>query len=138
MITQTDKALKKSLNSPDETRPVGNGLIELVNLEGVKIARVTLKPGWSWSQDVKPAAKTESCRQEHVQYVLSGQLAVVMDDGTELELKAGDVAVIPPGHDARVVGDEPFTAIDFAGLEEYAKSRQEEAYGEDLDTLIEW
>ena len=27
-----------------------------------------------------------------------------MDDGSEIEIKAGDVAAIPPGHDAEVAG----------------------------------
>jgi hypothetical protein len=27
---------------------------------------------------------------------------------------------IPPGHDAWVVGNEPFVAVDFTGMKEYA------------------
>ena len=45
-----------------------------------------------------------------------------MDDGTEEECGPGDAAVIPPGHNAWVVGNEPVVAIDFTGLREYAKS----------------
>jgi hypothetical protein len=30
-----------------------------------------------------------------------------MEDGTEAEAAAGDVYLIPPGHDAWVVGDQP-------------------------------
>ena len=30
--------------------------------------------------------------------------------------------VIPPGHNAWVVGNEPVVTIDFTGLREYAKS----------------
>ena len=44
-----------------------------------------------------------------------------MDDGTELEIGAGDGSHIPPGHDAWVVGDEPYVAVDFMGAEGYAK-----------------
>jgi len=33
----------------------------------------------------------------------------------------GDVAAIPPGHDAWVVGDEPVVVIDISGMKEYAK-----------------
>jgi hypothetical protein len=54
----------------------------------------------------------------------SGRLMVVMDDGTETELQPGDAAVIPPGHDAWVVGDEPFVAVDFTGMREYARPSQ--------------
>ncbi|MGB0026127.1 MAG: hypothetical protein WBP64_04755 [Nitrososphaeraceae archaeon] len=34
-------------------------------------------------------------------------MKVRMDDGTEVEAGPGDTAVIPPGHNAWVVGDEP-------------------------------
>ena len=44
-----------------------------------------------------------------------------MDDGTEEEFGAGDAAIIPPGHDVWVVGNESVVAIDFTGLKDYAK-----------------
>ena len=44
-----------------------------------------------------------------------------MDDGTEMETKAGDVALIPPGHDGWVVGNEPVVMVDFQGMVDYAK-----------------
>jgi len=46
---------------------------------------------------------------------------VVMDDGTELECKAGDVSLLPTGHDAWVVGNEPVIVVDFQGMIDYAK-----------------
>ena len=45
-----------------------------------------------------------------------------MDDGTEEEFGPGDAALIPPGHNAWVVGNEPVIGIDFTGLKDYAKS----------------
>jgi len=48
-------------------------------------------------------------------------LVVRMDDGTQKEIGLGDVIVIPPGHDAWVVGDEPCVQIGFTGMEVYAK-----------------
>jgi len=48
---------------------------------------------------------------------------VRMDDGTERDIKAGDVALIPRGHDAWVVGNEPVVANDFQGLAGYAKKK---------------
>ena len=44
-----------------------------------------------------------------------------MDDGTEGEAGPEDIAVIPPGHNAWVVGNEPCVMIDFTGAKEYAK-----------------
>jgi hypothetical protein len=37
-----------------------------------------------------------------------------MADGTERELAAGDAFDVPPGHDAWVIGDEPYIAVDFS------------------------
>ena len=44
-----------------------------------------------------------------------------MDDGTEEEFGPGDTAVIPPGHNSWVVGNEPCIMIDFTGAMDYAK-----------------
>lgn len=44
-----------------------------------------------------------------------------MDDGSEIEIKAGDVAAIPPGHDAEVIGDEACVMVDFGEIGDYAK-----------------
>ena len=43
----------------------------------------------------------------------------------ELNLKADQEiqTVIPPGHNAWVVGDEPCVSIDFTGLKDYAKKQ---------------
>jgi hypothetical protein len=43
-----------------------------------------------------------------------------MDDGTEQECGPGEALYILPGHDAWVVGNEPFVAVDFTGMREYA------------------
>lgn len=114
-------AVRKSLNSPDELRSFSNGELRLVNLDDTPVALLTLQPGWKWSKDIKSIVNTTSCQVPHLQYVISGRLMIAMDDGTQLELQPGDAAVIPPGHDAWVVGDEPFVAVDFGGMKEYAK-----------------
>jgi hypothetical protein len=46
-----------------------------------------------------------------------------MDDGSEDEFVAGDVSLLPPGHDAWVVGNEPVVVLDISGMENYAKPR---------------
>jgi hypothetical protein len=122
-MSTTASAYKKSIATPDEVREFPNGRLEVVNVGDLVFARMTVQPGWSWSSSVKPLAQTDSCEFPHETYVLSGALHVKMDDGTELDLTAGDVAVIGPGHDAWVVGDEPCVLIDFADEDdEYAKS----------------
>jgi len=111
----------KSLNSPDETRSFERGKLELVNIGGISVGRGIFEPGWRWSKHVKPIAKTKSCEAPHFQYHVSGTLKIVMDDGTEKECRAGDVSLLPPGHDAWVVGDEPVVVVDFQGMVDYAK-----------------
>lgn len=80
-----------------------------------------MEPGWSWEKCVKPIAKTNSCQAPHTQYFISGRMKVVMDDGTEEEFGPGDVAVVPPGHNAWVVGNEPVVSVDVTGLKDFAK-----------------
>ena len=85
------------------------------------IGRGILEPGWSWEKCVKPIVNTKSCEAPHTQYIVSGRIRVKMDDGSEEEFGRGDAAIIPPGHNAWVVGNEPVVAIDFTCLKEYAK-----------------
>jgi hypothetical protein len=106
--------------NPDEVRKFSNGKIELANLGEATIGRVILEPGWKWSKDVKPIANTNSCQFAHTQYAISGRIRVRMEDGTEQEFGPGEVMYIPPGHDGWVVGNEPFVAVDFTGMREYA------------------
>lgn len=114
---------KRSLDSPDETRTFDKGKVEIANFGNLTIGRAVLEPGWSWSECVKPIAKTESCMAPHTQYAISGRMKVVMDDGMETEFGPGDAMIIPPGHNAWVVGDEPFVAVDFTGMTDYAKTK---------------
>jgi hypothetical protein len=114
---------RKSLASPDEIRTFPNGQVELATVGGVTFGRATLQPGWKWSESVKPLVNTEWCEAPHVQYHVSGHLHILMKDGTEMEFGPGDVGILPPGHDAWVVGDEPVTVIDISGMKEYAKPK---------------
>ena len=112
----------KQFDSPDEVRPFeGHGQVEAVSVGGHTVGRGTFEPGWKWSNDVKPIAGTDSCEVSHLGYVVSGRMVVHMDDGSDTELSAGDVAAIPPGHDAEVVGDEPCVMYDFGEISGYAK-----------------
>jgi quercetin dioxygenase-like cupin family protein len=85
------------------------------------VGRFTLQPGWKWSQHVKPVVKTQLCESTHFAYHISGRLRVRMSDGTEQEIGPGEVSLVPPGHDAWVVGNEPVVLIDWSGAATYAK-----------------
>ena len=56
--------------NPDETRNFANGRVELAKLGDAAIGRITLKPGWKWSNDVKSIANTDSCQLTHTQYII--------------------------------------------------------------------
>src|SRR5579875_813546 len=114
---------RMSLDTPEETRAFkdGRGRLELVNLDAGPVGRATFEPGWRWSEHVKPMAGTDSCQAAHLGYYVSGRMMVVMDDGQEDEFGPGDFAIIPPGHDAWVVGAEPCVVIDWQGFADYAK-----------------
>jgi hypothetical protein len=79
-----------------------HGLVTVQNLplHSSILTRVTIKPGGSWFNDLKPLVKTDSCEKAHAGVVPSGKLGVRMDDGTEEEFG------VAPGHDAWCVGEE--------------------------------
>jgi hypothetical protein len=114
---------KRDFDSPDESRTPAKTRSDIVHLGGTTAARLTLEPGWRWSDCVKPVAGTETCQHRHVGVVQSGRMRVSHDDGTVLELAAGEAYVIEPGHDAEVLGDEAFVGFEFEpkAAEEYAR-----------------
>ena len=95
--------------------------MEIVRVANGIVGRISLEPGWRWSEHMKPTAGTELCEAPHFQYHLSGVLHVVNEDGSEFDAKPGDVSLLPTRHDAWVVGDEPVVVVDWAGAATYAK-----------------
>jgi mannose-6-phosphate isomerase-like protein (cupin superfamily) len=111
----------RSYATPDDVREFPHGRVEIVKVGGAEIGRLTLEPGWRWSNDVKPIAGTDSCQATHLFYCVSGRMGIRMNDGTEAEAGPGDIVAIDPGHDAWVIGDEPCVSVDFGGYGGYAK-----------------
>jgi hypothetical protein len=116
-----ERAELKSFGKPDDVRIFPKGRLELVSIGGAMIGRAVFEPGWRWATSVQPIAQTKSCEAPHFQYHVSGVLRIKMDDGTEFDCKAGDVSLLPSGHDAWVVGEEPAVVVDFQGMVDYAK-----------------
>jgi hypothetical protein len=113
---------RQSLDQPGETREFPNGRLEVVTLAGITFSRTTVQPGWRWSDSVAPIAGTDSCQVVHTGYAVSGQLRVRGRDGVEIDLRPGDAYAIGPGHDAWVIGDEPWVGVDVApGMADFAK-----------------
>jgi len=110
----------KSFEQPDEVRDFEKGKFELVHIGGMTIGRATYSPGWRWSVHVGRSLGKKSCDVEHVGMVLSGRATAAMDDGRVIEMKAGDIFYIEPGHDSWVVGNEPYVSQHFMGANDYA------------------
>ena len=117
------KIQKKNMRKPDETRKFKKGSLKIVSIGKASFGLYTFHPGWKWSTCVKPLVGTQSCQSTHTEYHISGTLRVKMDSGEQYDLKAGDVAIIPPGHDAWVVGKETVMALDLTGMVGYAKKK---------------
>jgi hypothetical protein len=114
----------RAFDAADETRTPAKTKVDVVRLTGTTAARLTLEPGWRWSECIKPVVGTDSCQVRHVGVAHSGRIHISHEDGSEQEINAGDAYVIEPGHDAWVVGDEPFVGFEFEprAAEEYARS----------------
>ena len=111
----------KSFDKPDETRTFeGKGWADVVKVGKKAVARGHFEPGWKWSENVKPIAKTELCEVSHLGYVLEGRMRIHFKDGSEQELTPGEVVALAPGHDAEVIGNETCVFLDFGEIDEYA------------------
>ncbi len=113
----------KSMDHPDEKRSPEKTDMSVVHLGDATVARLSVEPGWTWATCIKPLVGTESCQAAHLGYVVSGRIHIASNDGAELDLGPGDAYRIDPGHDAWVLGDEPFVALEFESktAETYAK-----------------
>jgi len=105
----------------DAVKPDVHGRIskQSVTLDTVTATKVTFHQGAKWSQDLKDYAGTDSCLLPHVAYILQGAIEVVMDDGARETFRKGDLILVPPGHDAWAVGDEPCVFIQFSQGDNY-------------------
>jgi class 3 adenylate cyclase len=110
----------RSFDEGDERRAFSGGFLDLIANGAMTFGRETLDPGWKWSKDVRPIAGTERCEYHHVGYQVSGRWIVEDRDGTQIEVRPGDIFDTPPGHDAWVVGEEPCVTIDFQGIADWA------------------
>lgn len=117
------EVILKRFEKPDAVRTFEKGKFELVHLGGMTIGRATYEPGWKWSMHVGRAIGAKSCAVEHVGIVLSGCATAAMDDGRIIEMRAGDVFYIAPGHDSWVVGNEPYVSLHILGADAYASTK---------------
>jgi class 3 adenylate cyclase len=108
----------KSFDTTDDIRQLPHGVARVVKLDETTVGMATWAPGWQWSKDLKPIAGTALCAFRHLGYVISGHMRFETEDGQVLEVGPGSVYEVPAGHDARVLGDEPFVTIEWTSASE--------------------
>jgi len=107
---------KKSFNDPCIEEKFDKCKLKIVNFNDGKTyaAMCILEPGWKWSECVGPEKGLDKCPTDHFGFIVSGTMICVDEAGNEVEYSAGDVYLIPPGHDAWVVGDEKVVGYEFS------------------------
>jgi class 3 adenylate cyclase len=126
----------KSFAAPDDVRTMPLVRIESVTLDEAHVGHCRFEPGWRWSEVFGPMLGAASCPMRHVGYTVSGAIRVVMDDGAALDIGAGSVFDIPPGHDKWVIGDEPWVTIEWGGSGRAMGEALREAPGRQLATVV--
>ena len=102
---------KLDFSSSDDVRTPEKTKVETITIGNIKVARLTAQPGWVWKECIAPVVGTDSCQAHHLGVVQSGSLLVLHEDGSEETITNGDVYECKPGHQAKVVGDEPCVCL---------------------------
>jgi hypothetical protein len=108
-MASPNRGTSKSLDSPEEHMAKGGVEVDVVKLGDIKVKRATYPKGWRFSKDMG----ADRCYDTHVGYTISGSITAELEDGTRLEFGKGSAFIVPPGHDAWVVGEEPCVIVQF-------------------------
>jgi class 3 adenylate cyclase len=110
--------------NPDAVRTFPYGRGEIVTLDESQVGRATYEPGWRWTTSMRDIAGTDTCQLHHLGYAISGLMHVVTNDGQELDILPESVYEIPSGHDAWVVGDEPWVTVEWTSARTFGVSSE--------------
>src|SRR4051794_41971131 len=90
-----------TFEKPDEVREGDNWRLELLNLAGgAQVGRITVQPGWRWTEDVKPVAGADPCQAPPPQYQGSGRPPATLAGRARPGGGARGGTPLPPGHQA--------------------------------------
>jgi hypothetical protein len=106
-VSQKKEILHKNFKNPDQVMTPPNTKVEIIKLGDYTFTKYTFQPGWRWTKDIKPLMKVDYDPVPHVAYLLAGRLIIKLAEGNEVEMVAGEANVVPPNHDAWVLGNEP-------------------------------
>jgi uncharacterized cupin superfamily protein len=109
------KAASRTFDQPDEQAEKGGVMIDVVYLGDMKVKRAKYPAGWKFSEKMG----AEHCGDTHVGYVIDGNMHVKTDDGAEFDTPAGEVFLIPAGHDAWT--EEGCTIVQFDEFDSAAR-----------------
>jgi len=82
-----------------------------VLLRSCAVGLGTYNLGWRWSAHA--GAQTGKSSENHIGYIVSGNMIIKDSAGNETKVSPGEAFEIGPGHDAWVIGEEPCVALDF-------------------------
>ncbi len=104
-----------SLPNTEQNRDFFDGSSRsVVRLRSSVIGLGTYLPGWKWSMHA--GAQTGKSSENHVGYIVSGQMIVQDSNGQEQLIGPGEAFEVSPGHDAWVIGNEPCVALDISSV----------------------
>lgn len=126
----------RRISSPDYVMELPGFRVDSVELGDATVGYCRFEARWRWSRDMAPALKASTCPMRHLGYCLSGHMHVVMDDGQEVEIGPDSAFEIPPGHDKWVVGDEPWTAIEWGGTQRASAAATADSGSATLTTVV--
>ena len=106
-LAQMKNILHKSLKNPDQTMTPPNTKVDIIKLGDYTFTKYTFQPGWRWIKDIKPIMKVDFDPAPHVAYMISGRMGIKLASGSEVEIGPDEANVVPPNHDAWVIGNEP-------------------------------
>src|SRR5215207_7495964 len=119
-VMDTRRPEARNFSAPDETLTLTKGSAATVRIGELVVGRLVLEPGYRYSEH-GPTAGSASCQFHHIGVGISGAARFRMDDGSEFDVRAGDVFDIPPGHDTWVLGDEPAVSFIWGGWRGWGK-----------------
>ena len=102
----------------DDVAPERRGRIATrrVTGDGWGVTQVEFGVGARWQIDAGRLVGADWCDEPHRVVVLRGTLDIELRSGERRTLRAGDVAEIPPGHDALTGGPYPCVFLEIDGF----------------------
>lgn len=104
-----------------EHKELGGVKIDIAPAGNARVKRSIYPAGFHWARNIKPHVGTDTCQHAHVGFLARGHIHMTFPDGCTRDYTAPSVIVIEPGHDGRVVGNEPAVVIEFDFEGETAK-----------------